>query len=99
MPGLPPGAVVEVPATVDLDGLHPRNMESLPEAVLALLRTQVSINQLLVEAFDTGSKDTLLQALLLDPTTHSYTQSVELINRMCETQRDVLPELTWSTAT
>lgn len=99
VPGLPPGAVVEVPATVDLDGLHPRNMESLPEAVLALLRTQVSINQLLVEAFDTGSKDTLLQALLLDPTTHSYTQSVELINRMCETQRDVLPELTWSTAT
>jgi alpha-galactosidase len=95
VPGLPDAAVVEVPASVDASGLHPRAMQPLPEAVLALLRTQVSINRLLVDAFDTRSRDTLLQALLLDPTTSSYRQSVEVINRMFEVQESVLPKLTW----
>ncbi len=70
-------------------------MRQLPEAVLALLRTQVSINKLLVEAYDRGSRDALLQALLLDPTATSYRQSVELINRMFEVQEKALPPLDW----
>ena len=67
----------------------------LPEAVAALLRTQVSINRILVEAFEERSRDKLLQALLLDPTTHSYRQSVELVERFFEVQGDVLPPLEW----
>ncbi len=95
VPGLPEGAVVEVPAAVDEHGVHPRAMERLPEGVLALLRTQVSINHLLVEAFDGGSRDLLLQALLLDPTAHSLNAAVQLVDRMFELQADVLPEMTW----
>ena len=95
VPGLPEGAVVEVPAAVDEHGVHPRAMERLPEGVLALLRTQVSINHLLVEAFDGGSRDLLLQALLLDPTAHSLKAAVQLVDRMFELQADVLPEMTW----
>lgn len=95
VPGLPEGAVVEVPATVGGAGLRPRAMAPLPEAVLALLRTQVSINRLLVDAFTRGSRDLLLQALLLDPTAHAYRQAVELIDRMCALQEEVLPELRW----
>ena len=95
IPGLPEGAVVEVPATVGPDGLHPRAMEPLPEAVLALLRTQVSINTLLVDAYGEASRDKLLQALLLDPTCHSYRQSVHLIDRMFELQSDILPAMEW----
>lgn len=96
VPGLPEGSVVEVPATVDEAGLHPRSMQPLPEAVLALLRTQASINRLLVDAFETSSRDALLQALLLDPTTHSYRSSIELVDRFFEVQGDALPPLTWS---
>ena len=95
VPGLPHDSVVEVPATVDEKGVHPHVMRQLPEAVLALLRTQTSINRLLVEAFEHKSRDALLQALLLDPTASSYRQSIELINRMFEIQGDVLPELSW----
>lgn len=95
VPGLPHDTVVEVPATVDGEGLHPHVMRPLPEAVLALLRTQTSINRLLVEAFDAKSRDVLLQALLLDPTATSYRQSIELVNRMFEIQGDVLPPLVW----
>ena len=94
-PGLPDGAVVEVPATADGSGLHPVAMDPLPEAILALLRPQISINRLLVDAFRDRSRHTLLQALLLDPTTESYRQAVGLVNEMCRLQRDVLPEMDW----
>ncbi len=60
-----------------------------------MLRTQVSIHRLLVEAFERGSRDALLQALLLDPTTTSYRAAVDLIDRMCELQADALPALSW----
>ena len=95
VPGLPDGAVVEVPAKACASGLHPFTMERLPEGILALLRTQVSINRLLVDAFASRSRRPLLQALLLDPTTESYRQSVGLINEMCRLQEDVLPALEW----
>ncbi|MDE0075214.1 MAG: hypothetical protein OXR82_11380 [Gammaproteobacteria bacterium] len=95
VPGLPDGSVVEVPARVDARGLHPRSMKRLPEGILSLLRTQTSIHQLLVDAFDTGSRATLLQALMLDPTTHSYRAAVNVINEMFRVQGDVLPEMEW----
>jgi len=95
VPGLPEGSVVEVPARVDASGLHPRKMQRLPEGILSLLRTQTSIHQLLVDAFDTGSRGILLQALMLDPTTHSYRAAVNLINEMFRVQGDVLPEMEW----
>ena len=96
VPGLPDEAVVEVPALVDGSGLHPLTMEPLPEGVLGLLRPQVSIHRLLVDAFDRGSRDLLLQALLLDPNAHSLRRSVELIDRFFEVQGDALPPMTWS---
>ncbi len=95
VPGLPEEAVVEVPATVDATGLHPMKMPALPEGALALLRTQASIHKLLVEAFQERSRNKLLQALLLDPTTKSYHNSVHLLNEMFALQKEVLPELTW----
>ena len=95
VPGLPDGAVVEVPATANRSGLHPITAPPLPEPILALLRTQTSINRLLVDAFRQRSRRILLQALLLDPTTESYRQAVGLINEMFRLQRDVLPEMGW----
>lgn len=95
VPGMPLGSVVETPATVGSDGLRPRQMAALPEGILALIRRQTSINALLVDAFESGSRAKLLQALLLEPTTQSYRSAVTLLNRMCDLQADVLPPLTW----
>jgi alpha-galactosidase len=95
IPNLPDDAVVEVPAAVDADGVHARQMQPLPELAAALLRTQISIHRLLVEAFQHESRDALLQALLLDPTTVSYRAAVDLIDLMCESQAEVLPPLEW----
>ncbi len=93
--GLPDDSIVEMPARVDASGLHPHPLPELPEGVLALLRPQISINQLLVDAFVEGSRTKLLQALLLDPTTPSYQNAVYLIDEMSELQKDVLPRLEW----
>jgi len=95
LPGLAGDAIVEAPAQVSGAGLAVEAQPRLPEGVLALLRTQTSINRLLVEAFDHGSRDALLQALLLDPATHSYRAAVDLVDEMCRLQADVLPPLKW----
>ena len=95
IPGIDDDIAVEVPAIADKNGIQPCQMERLPEAVTAILRTQASIQKLLVEAFVESSRRKLLQALLLDPTAHSYRNGVALINEMFELQKDLLPTMTW----
>ena len=95
MPGMDEDIVVEVPAVADAHGVHPQQMGPLPEAITAMLRVQGSIQKLLVEAYVEGSRRKLLQAVLLDPTAHSYRNAVALINEMCQLQKDVLPPLKW----
>ena len=91
IPNLPDGAVVEVPASVDAGGIHPHKMAPLPEALAALMRTQTSIQQLLVEAFAERSRKKLLQTLLLDPAVDSYKQAVEMMDEMITLQQELLP--------
>jgi len=95
IPGLPDDAIVEVNVTVDRDGIHRDRPEPLPEGILAILRTQLSINKLLVEAYVEGSRNKLLQAILLDPTTPSYRAAVNTIDQLFELQADVLPSMQW----
>lgn len=93
IPNLPEDTVVEAPAVGDAHGIHPLPLEPLPEAIAAMLRLQASIHKLLVEAFAEQSKDKLLQAVLLDPTVHSYRNAVQMVDEMLELQKDVLPPL------
>lgn len=91
IPNLPADMVVEVPARCDVRGLQAVPMAPLPEPIAALMRTQASINRILIEAFAEKSKLKLLQAILLDPTVDSYKQAVLMLNEMLELQRDLLP--------
>lgn len=93
IPGLPDDCTVEMPAAVDGDGIHPLKMEPLPDAITCMINTQMTIQKLLVEAFAEQSKLKLLQATLLDPTVHSYSRAVAMINEMLRLQKDVLPPL------
>ncbi len=91
---LPSDAVVEVPAVVDAEGVHPRCVGPLPEALASLCRTQVSIQKLIVEAYRTGSKNLLLQALLLDPVVDSAERAERMLDHMLKLQKDYLPSFT-----
>ncbi len=87
-------AIVEVPADVDGEGIHPVAVGDLPEGLAGICRTQISIQKLLVEAYRQRSRNLLLQALLLDPCVDSLRRAEKLIAEMYRLQGDFLPELT-----
>jgi alpha-galactosidase len=67
IPNLPPHAVVEVPAVVGADRVSGLGIGPLPDAIAAVLRARVDQQELTVRAAVTGSRDTAIQALTLDP--------------------------------
>jgi alpha-galactosidase len=89
---LPKHGVVEVPAKVDGQGIHPESVGPLPESWAAVVRTQYSIHKLITEGYHNRDKKALLQALLLDPTCRSVTAAEKLMERMFYLQKDFLPE-------
>jgi alpha-galactosidase len=80
---LPDECCVEVPATVDADGLHPRHVGALPPQLVALNRTFLNVVELTVKAVLEGDREHVYQAALLDPNT-AATLGVDEIRRMCD---------------
>ena len=95
IPGLPDDMAVELPADVNGNGIHPRQMEALPDAITEMIRAQGVIHKLITEAYIEKSRNKLLQAILIDPTVSSYSSSVAMINEICERQKEILPEMHW----
>jgi alpha-galactosidase len=92
IPNLQPEGVVEVPIYIKDNSIHAKSINPLPEGVAAFCRTQISIQKLTVMAYETRSKNLLLQALLLEPTVDSIDKAEALIDDMLILQRDYLPE-------
>lgn len=80
---LPDGAVVEVPCTVDGDGVHPVPMGALPPQCAAPNRAYLSVAELTVTAARTDDPRMVRQAVLADPNASS-TLTPEQIWRMCD---------------
>lgn len=95
VPNLPDGMVIEIPAKIDGNGVHPIQCPELPVAVASMIGTQGAIHRLLIEAYQEKSRNKLLQAMLLDPTISNYQNAVALINEMCERQKEILPPMEW----
>ncbi|MBN2377937.1 MAG: hypothetical protein JXD22_16180 [Sedimentisphaerales bacterium] len=89
---LPTEAVVEVPAVVDAGGIHPQHVGPLPEALAAFSRTQVSIQKILLQAYQQRSRNLLLQALLIDPVIDNATNAEKMLDYMLQLQKDYLGE-------
>jgi alpha-galactosidase len=66
---LPDGCCVEVPCLVDAGGVRPTVVGRLPVQLGALNRTNVNVQELIVEAALTGSTDAVHHAVALDPLT------------------------------
>ncbi|WP_308467096.1 alpha-galactosidase [Rathayibacter soli] len=81
--GLPDECCIEVPATVDADGLHPRAVGSLPPQLMALNRTFLNVVELTVKAVLEGNRDHVYQAALLDPNTAASLTTRE-VRSMCD---------------
>jgi alpha-galactosidase len=64
---LPTGAVVEIFATVDANGIRPKASGKLPETMAAWARLHLQVIDFTVRAGLEGSRPLLLEALSLDP--------------------------------
>ena len=84
---LSPDAAVEVPITVDAQGVHPVTMGNLPVGIARLLAIQVAVQQFSVEAAVQGSKELALQALLIDPVVNSATTAPKILDELWEINR------------
>jgi alpha-galactosidase len=66
---LPAGCTVEVPCLVDGNGVQPTQIGALPPQLAALIRTNVNVQELTVEAALTGKREHVYHAAMLDPHT------------------------------
>ena len=75
---LPLGCCVEVPCLVDRNGVQPTRVGSLPPQLAALMRTNVNVQELTVEAALSGKREHVYHAALLDPHTAAELDPVQI---------------------
>lgn len=88
---LPEGAIVEVPGIVDADGVSGLVVGALPEAVAALCRTQLTINELNIEAYVRGDRNLVYQMFSIDPMIQDPDVAIRLADAYIDANRDYLP--------
>ncbi len=93
---LPADACVEVPCLIDRAGIRPCPVGDLPPQCAAINRTNISVQQLAVEAALTGDRDRVYQAVMVDPNasaTLTLDQIWSMVDEMIEAHRGRIPEL------
>ena len=91
---LPEGCWVEVPCTVDDQGIHPHTVGDLPPQLVALMQTNINVQSLVVEAVLTGNRDHIYHAAMFDPHTASELSLEEiwlLVDELLEAHGDMIP--------
>lgn len=92
---LPEGCVVEVPCVVDRNGIQPTKVGKLPPHLAALIRTNINVQEMAVEAALTQNRDYIYYAAMLDPHTAAeldLDQIQSLVDDLIEAHHDWLPE-------
>ena len=93
---LPSGCTVEVPCLVDANGVQPTRIGALPPQIAALIRTNVNVQELTVEAALTGRVEHVYHAAMLDPHTAAeldIDQICQLVDDLILAHGDWIPEL------
>ncbi len=92
---LPQGCCVEVPCLVDKNGVQPTKIGTLPPQLAAMMRTNVNVQEMVVEAALTGKREYIYYAAMLDPHTAaelSLDQIWHLVDDLIEAHGDWLPK-------
>ncbi|MFC1601860.1 alpha-glucosidase/alpha-galactosidase [Candidatus Sumerlaeota bacterium] len=90
---LPQACCVELPCTVDKNGIHGHRQGDLPIQCAALCKSNIIVQELTVEAIRQGSKDLAFQALLMDPVTQANVtikQARAMFEELWEAENDLL---------
>ncbi len=92
---LPEGCTVEVPCLVDASGIQPTTIGDLPPQLAALNRTNINVQELVVEACLAGEPDAVYHAVMLDPLTAAVCtlpQIHAMVAEMLAAQKEWLPQ-------
>lgn len=95
IPQLPHGAAVEVPTLVDANGLQPTVVGDLPPHLIALMRTNLNVQELTVQALLHEKRDHIYHAAMLDPHTAAeldLRQIRALVDDLLVAHGDWMPE-------
>ena len=95
MPDLPTNSCVEVPCVTSLGKLTPQSVPALPLHLNRLIQTNISVQQLTVEALLTGKKEPIYHAAMLDPHTAaelSLDQIWHMVDDLLEAHQGWIPE-------
>ena len=66
---MPAGAAVETPCLVDANGVQPSVVADIPPQLVALMRTQVNVQELTVRALLDEDPEHIYHAAMMDPHT------------------------------
>ena len=89
---LPLNAIVETPVQVNGAGIHPVHVDALPDPIAELLRREVTVAQLSVDAAVEGSREKALQCLLLDPVITDITIAKKILDDYLNEYKEYLPQ-------
>ena len=95
IPQLPAGCAVEVPTLVDHMGLQPTVVNDIPPQLIALMRTNINVQELTVQALLTENVEHVYHAAMLDPHTGAeldLQQIWDLTTDLLAAHGDWLPE-------
>jgi alpha-galactosidase len=93
---LPAGCTVEVPCLVDGNGVQPTHIGALPPQIAALIRTNINVQELTVEAALTGKREHVYHAAMLDPHTAAeldLDQIHQLVDELIDAHGEWIPQL------
>jgi len=92
IPNLLKETIVETPANIDHDGIHPINVGGLPDGIAAICNVQLLLQKIVVDAAVSGDKNKALRAVLADPVVEDNVAAERAFNELFETHRDLLPQ-------
>ena len=95
IPQLPDGCAIEVPTLVDHMGLQPTIVHDIPPQLIALMRTNINVQDLTVQALIKENPEHIYHAAMLDPHTGAeldLDQIWELTHDLLAAHGDWLPE-------
>ncbi|WP_170401774.1 alpha-glucosidase/alpha-galactosidase [Ruegeria arenilitoris] len=95
IPQLPLGAVVETPCLVDSNGVQPSVVTDIPPQLIALMRTQINVQELTVRALVDQNPEYIYHAAMMDPHTAAeldLRQIRNLVTDLLTAHSDWLPD-------
>lgn len=96
---LPQGCAVEVPCLVDSMGVQATRIGALPVQLAALMRTNINVQELVVEAIFSQNREHIYHAAMLDPHTASVLdleQIRSMVDELLLAHRQFLPDYFYS---